>query len=74
MAQATAPILDSTLADKPTVPDFVAYWTNNGQRAALALIGSAAIDPSRHWLIVQRPHLRSNTTLPEYSNDRKGTP
>jgi hypothetical protein len=25
---------------------FVAYWTNNGQRAALALNGSAANDPT----------------------------
>jgi len=24
-------------ADKPTTPGFVAYWTNNGQRAAFAL-------------------------------------
>jgi hypothetical protein len=33
------------LADKPTAFAFVAYWTNNGQRAALGLNGSAAIDP-----------------------------
>jgi hypothetical protein len=26
---------------------FVAYWTNNGQWAALGLIGSAANDPKR---------------------------
>ena len=33
------------LTDKPTAPSFVAYWTNNGQRAAPGLNGSAAIDP-----------------------------
>jgi hypothetical protein len=27
------------IADKPTVPEFVAYWTNNGQRPVLGLIG-----------------------------------
>jgi len=32
-------------ADKPTAPGFVAYWTNNGQKAALGLDLSAAIDP-----------------------------
>jgi len=35
------------LADNPTVPAFVGYWTNNGQRAELGLNGSAAIDPYR---------------------------
>jgi hypothetical protein len=33
------------LADIPTAPEFVAYWTNNGQKAALRLDLSAAIDP-----------------------------
>jgi hypothetical protein len=33
-------------ADKPTAPGFVAYWTNNGQRAALGLNGSVADDPN----------------------------
>ena len=33
-------------ADKPTAPAFVAYWTNNGQKAALGLGVSAAIDPT----------------------------
>jgi hypothetical protein len=28
-------------------PEFVAYWTNNGQKAALGLDLSAAIDPKR---------------------------
>ena len=32
-------------ADNPTVPAFVGYWTNNGQRSALGLNGSAANDP-----------------------------
>jgi hypothetical protein len=32
-------------ADNPTAPEFVAYLTNNGQRAAFAPNGSAAIDP-----------------------------
>jgi hypothetical protein len=27
-------------------PEFVAYWTNNGQKAALGLDLSAAIDPT----------------------------
>jgi len=35
------------LADKPPAPEFVAYWTNNGQKAALGLNLSAAIDPKR---------------------------
>jgi hypothetical protein len=35
------------IADKPTGPSFVGYWTNNGQRTALGLIGSAANDPKR---------------------------
>jgi hypothetical protein len=30
-----------------TAPAFVAYWTNNGQKAALGLDLSAAIDPKR---------------------------
>ena len=35
------------LTDKPPAPEFVVYWTNNGQKAALGLDLSAAIDPSR---------------------------
>jgi len=35
------------IADKPAAPDFVAYWTNNGQIWILARDGSAAIDPKR---------------------------
>src|ERR1019366_925054 len=31
------------LTDKPPAPEFVAYWTNNGQKAALGLDLSAAI-------------------------------
>jgi hypothetical protein len=27
------------IADNPTAPEFVAYWTNNGQRPVLGLIG-----------------------------------
>src|ERR1019366_5805302 len=34
------------LTDKPPAPEFVAYWTNNGQKAALGLDLSAAIDPT----------------------------
>jgi hypothetical protein len=34
-------------ADKTTASPFVVYWTNNGQRAALGLIGSAANDPKQ---------------------------
>jgi len=45
MAQATAPILDSTLSDKPATPDFFAYWTNNGQRVVRRPIKYAAYDP-----------------------------
>jgi hypothetical protein len=40
-------------ADKPTAPDFVAYWTNNGQRSALTLNRYAAIDPLRHFTAMQ---------------------
>ena len=36
------------LTDKPTAPEFVAYWTNNGQRSVVALNGSAANDHERH--------------------------
>jgi hypothetical protein len=35
------------LTDKPPAPGFVAYWTNNGQKAALGLDLSAANDPKR---------------------------
>ena len=34
------------LADNPTVPAFVGYWTNNGQRAFRRPNSSAANDPS----------------------------
>jgi hypothetical protein len=37
---------DWHLTDKPPAPEFVAYWTNNGQRAALGLDLSAANDPT----------------------------
>jgi hypothetical protein len=37
---------DWHLTDKPAAPSFVAYWTNSGQKAALGLDLSAAIDPS----------------------------
>ena len=53
MAQATAPILDSTKADKPAAPTFVAYWTNNGHTAVLALNRSAAIDPTATLLLCE---------------------
>src|SRR5664280_3484977 len=36
MAQATAPILDSTLAPFQTRAPNVRYWINNGQRCGLA--------------------------------------
>jgi len=35
------------LTDKPTAPIFVAYWTNNGQKSAQGLNGSAAFDPKQ---------------------------
>jgi|ERR1039458_593350 hypothetical protein len=35
------------LADIPTAPAFVRYWTNNGQRSARSWEMSAAIDPLR---------------------------
>jgi hypothetical protein len=38
---------DWHLTDKPPAPEFVAYWTNNGQKAVLGLDLSAAIDPER---------------------------
>src|SRR5450756_1777241 len=34
------------LTDKPPAPEFVAYWTNNGQKSAQGLNLSAAIDPT----------------------------
>ena len=34
------------LTDKPPAPEFVAYWTDNGQKAALGLDLSAVIDPT----------------------------
>jgi hypothetical protein len=46
MAQAAAPILDSTFADKPTAPGFVAYWTNNGQKWIWARVGYDVNDPT----------------------------
>src|ERR1019366_7463256 len=42
------------LTDKPPAPKFVAYWTNNGQKAALGLILSAAIDPSATCAVERR--------------------
>jgi hypothetical protein len=35
------------LTEKPPATQFVAYWTNNGQKAALGLDLSAANDPKR---------------------------
>ena len=35
------------LTDRPTAPEFVGYWTNNGQKAARRPNNSAAIDPKR---------------------------
>jgi hypothetical protein len=32
------------ISDKPTALAFVGYWTNNGQRSARRLNGSATID------------------------------
>ena len=43
------------LSDKPTAPEFVAYWTNNGQRSELALDGSAANDPTRTSGLIRLP-------------------
>ena len=34
------------LADIPTIPSNVRYWTNSGHRSALALNGSVANDPT----------------------------
>jgi hypothetical protein len=39
------------LTDKPPAPEFVAYWTNNGQKAALGLDLSAAIDPTATFAV-----------------------
>jgi hypothetical protein len=44
------------LTDKPPAPEFVAYWTNNGQKAALGLDLSAAIDPKRNWSVRRSTH------------------
>jgi hypothetical protein len=45
LPKATAPHLDSTLSGQTARARVVAYWTNNGQKAALGLDLSAAIDP-----------------------------
>jgi hypothetical protein len=34
-------------ADKPPAPEFVAYWTNNGQRWISARVGYDVNDPKR---------------------------
>jgi hypothetical protein len=47
MAQATAPILDSTIASFRCAAKLVGYWTNNGQRLALSPDGSVVIDPQQ---------------------------
>jgi hypothetical protein len=41
------------LTDKSTAPSFVAYWTNNGQKAALGLDLSAAIDPQATFGLIR---------------------
>jgi hypothetical protein len=41
------------LADVPTAPAFVRFWSNGGQWLALALDGSAAIDPKRTSLLLR---------------------
>ena len=46
---------DWHLTDKPPAPEFVAYWTNNGQKAALGLDLSAAIDPTATSRHVRQP-------------------
>ena len=46
MAQATAPILDSTKADKPVAPAFVRFWGNSGHWPELARDSSVVNDPS----------------------------
>jgi hypothetical protein len=48
------------LTANPAAPDFVACWTNNGQRPAFGLVGSAAnqpfqalqeaIEPAGRWI------------------------
>ena len=45
MAQATAPILDSTITAFAACPRFGRYWTNSRQTRASALIGQAVNDP-----------------------------
>ena len=45
MAQATAPILDSTIAAFAALQKFGRYWTNNGQILILASDGHDANDP-----------------------------
>ena len=37
---------DWHITDKPPAPEFVGYWTNNGQRLVRALNGSVANDPT----------------------------
>ena len=49
------------LTDKPPAPEFVAYWTNNGQKAALGLDLSAAIDPERPFARANRAALNDGS-------------
>src|ERR1019366_6763965 len=49
------------ITDKPPAPEFVGYWTNNGQRLVRALNGSVANDPKRTSVL----H-RSNRNIVEF--------
>src|ERR1039457_2988563 len=40
------------MADNPTVPAFVRFWNQSGQRSIVALNCSAAIDPQATWVPV----------------------
>jgi hypothetical protein len=57
MAQATAPILDSTFADKRTQPWNGRYWTNSGQTSA-----EGSIDTQR---LSSRPEESHARALPD---------
>ena len=58
MAQATAPILDSTLASFQTPTVNGRSWTNSRQRPVLELFGYAAFDPERTFTLGSNVQVR----------------
>jgi hypothetical protein len=52
------------LADNPAAPAFVRYWSNSGQKSALARNGSVANDPKRTYRY--RRLMSANDPLPHF--------